>query len=164
MATPASLDVIVAAYDSLEDGSDDWDELERGVPAGTTLIDAVLVERSDGRVAVVHRWPRRGWGQGAVASAVVGRLSPSALLEGAIAGGVGRRVLNFVSNGLSRDAVNELGCVLESGAFVTVAVLERGTGAAPAGCAARAQSRASLPLRGTAFDLRRALIEDESDE
>lgn len=163
MATPASMNVIVAAYDSLEAGSSDWVELESGASAGTPLIDAVLIERSDHRVMVVHRWLRQGWGQGAVASAVVGRLSPSALLEGAIAGGVGARVLNFVSNGLSRDAVNELGCVLESGMFVTVAVLERGPGAAPASCGSRAQSLASLPLRGTAVDLRRALRADESD-
>jgi hypothetical protein len=159
----ASLNVIVAAYGSLEAASADWDDLDLDPTAENNLADAALIERSDVRVAKVHRcWPR-GWARGSVASALVGRISPSALLDGAIAGGVGRRALTCVSNGLSRDAVNELGRVLESGWFVTVMVAQRGPVVGPTSYGARALSMASLPMRGTAFDLRHAVQADEDD-
>jgi hypothetical protein len=164
LVTTASLNVIVAAYGSLEAAAADWDDLDRDRGAATDLIDAALIERSDVRVAVVHRCSSRGWAQGSVASALVGRISPSALLDGAIAGGVGRRALAFVSSGLTRDAVNELGRVLESGWFVTLIVAERGPAVVPARYGAQAQSMASLPMRGTAFDLRQAVRADEADE
>jgi hypothetical protein len=160
----ASLNVIVAAYGSLEAASADWDDLDRDATAEINLIDAVLIERTDVRVEMVHRCSSRGWARGSVASALVGRISPSALLDGAIAGGVGRRALTFVSNGLTRDAVNELGRVLESGWFVTLMVAERGPVVAATSYGARARSLASLPMRGTAFDLRHAVQADEADE
>jgi hypothetical protein len=156
----ASLNVIVAAYGSLEAASADWDDLDRDATAEINLIDAALIERSDVRVEMVHRCSSRGWARGSVASALVGRISPSALLDGAIA----RRALTFVSNGLTRDAVNELGRVLESGWFVTLMVAERGPVVAATSYGARARSLASLPMRGTAFDLRHAVQADEADE
>jgi hypothetical protein len=160
----ASLSVTIAAYGSFEAASADWDDIARLSMTTLILVDAALIERSDHRVATLHRRSTTGWARGLVASAMVGRLSPLALLDGAIAGGVGRRALAFVSQGLSRDAVNELGRVLESGRFVTLAVVERGpepTGMAVGG---RALTVATLPLRGTAFDLRHAVEADESDD
>jgi hypothetical protein len=72
--------------------------------------------------------------------------------------------MNFVTNGLSRDAVNELGRVLESGWFVMLAVAETGAGLTTTSLAGRATSVASLPIRGTPFDLRRAVQADEADD
>jgi uncharacterized membrane protein len=118
----ASLSITVAAYSSLDAASADWDDVDRHLTDQLNPIDATLIEQSGLQVTVVHRCLSVGWAHGSVAGALVGRLSPTALLGGAIAGGVGRRALTFVSNGLSRDAVNELGRVLESGRFVTLAV------------------------------------------
>ena len=106
----------------------------------------------------------RGWARGSVAGALIGRLSPTALLTGAIAGGVGVRALSFVSHGLSRDAVNELGRVLESGSFVTVAIAEGAQVGTATSYGARAATLASLPLSGSAFDLRMAVLADDTDE
>ena len=161
--TLSNLNVIVAAYSSFEAAAADWDDVDRDPTDEFNLLDAALIERSDLRVAVVHRCLSRGWARGSIASALVGRLSPVALLDGAIAGGVGRRALSLVSNGLSRDAVNELGRVLDSGWFVTLAVVERGPRLTTTGYGARALGLASLPMRGTAFDLRQAVQADEAD-
>jgi hypothetical protein len=160
----ASLSVTVAAYGSFEAAAADWDQIERDPVGQVNAIDALLIERSEHRVAKVHRCSKEGWARGSVASALVARLSPPALLDGAIAGGVGRRVLSLVSKGLSRDAVNELGCALEAGRFVTLAVVERGAGPTTTGYGARALAVASLPMKGTAFDLRHAVTSDEADE
>jgi hypothetical protein len=159
-----SLSVTVAAYGSLEAALTDWDDVHEDPSRAFNIIDAVLVERSDSRVVLVHRSASSGWADGSVASAVVGRLSPPALLDGAIAGGVGKRVLTLVSDGLSRDAVNELGRVLESGRFVILGVVERGAGRAAFSYGAGALSMASLPMRGTAFALQFAAEADEADE
>jgi hypothetical protein len=151
------------AYGSFDAAVADWDDLAQGHSDEDGVIDAALIERSVVRVAGVHRcWPG-GYARGSVATALVGRLSPSALLDGPIAGGVGRRTMNFVTNGLSRDAVNELGRVLESGWFVMLAVAETG-GLTTTSLAGRATSVAILPLRGTPFDLRRAVQADEADD
>jgi hypothetical protein len=161
--TVSGLSVVVAAYTRYEDAAADWDDVDRDSTAGARVVDAALIERCVGRVASVHRFSKRGWAQGAIAGALVGSLSPASLLDGPIAGGVGRRTLTFVSNGLSRDAVSELGRVLDSGQFVTLAVVEQ---APPLGCAsygARARGRVCLPLRGNAFDLRQAVQADEAD-
>lgn len=163
MSTLPSLNVLVAAYGSLEVALDDWEAFDVDHMGDLCLVDAALIERSDLTVSVVHRYPSRGWARGSVASALVGRLSPSALLDGAIAGGVGRLALRFVSNGLSRDAVNELGRVLESGWFVTLAVLERG-GASTTRYGSQAQCLASLPMSGTVLDLHRAVLDDEATD
>jgi hypothetical protein len=159
-----SLSVTVAAYGSLQAALADWDDVDEDPTRAFNIIDAVLIERSDQRVVRVHRSVSHKWAEGSVASAVVGRLSPPALLDGAIAGGVGKRVLTLVSDGLSRDAVNELGRVLESGRFVTLAVVERGAEPAALGYGARALSIAGLPMRGTAFDLRVAAEADDADD
>jgi hypothetical protein len=156
----ASLNVTVAAYGTLEAAAADWDDPG---PA-FNVIDAVLIERSAHRVVMVHRYPSSGWAQGTVGSALVGRLSPASLLDGAIAGGVGKHVLTFISDGLSRDAVNELGLVLESGRFVTLSVLERVAGRIAFGYSVRALSLASLPLRGTVHDLKVATDADAADD
>jgi hypothetical protein len=162
--TVASLSVTVAAYHSFETASADWDELARCPADVLGLIDAALIERCDHRVAALHRFSSTGWAQGSVASALVGRLSPPALLDGAIAGGVGRRALTFVSSGLSLEAVNELGRVMGSGRFVTVAVVESGPDPATAACGARTLGVATQPMRGNAIDLRHAVEADETDE
>jgi hypothetical protein len=159
----ASLSITVAAYSSLDAASADWDDVDRHLTDQLNPIDATLIEQSGLQVTVVHRCLSVGWAHGSVAGALVGRLSPTALLGGAIAGGVGRRALTFVSNGLSRDAVNELGRVLESGRFVTLAVVERGPGPTTASYGARALGVASLPMRGTAFELRHAVLADETE-
>jgi hypothetical protein len=159
----ASLTVTVAAYGSLEAATADWDDVAQVQRGGSNLLDAALIEWRENRVAGLHRCPASGWAQGSVASALVGRLSPPALLDGPLAGGVGKRVLSYVSTGLSRDAVNELGRVLESGRFVTLAVVERGGEPKTFAYWSRALRVASLPMQGTAFDLRRALEDDEAD-
>jgi hypothetical protein len=160
----ASLSVTVAAYGTLEASLADWNDVARDQNVERNHIDAVLIERCEGRVVNVHRSSSRGWAQGSVASALVALLAPPALLDGAIAGGVGKRALTFVAERLSRDAVNELGRVLESGRFVTLALTERGPGPATATYGARALSLANLPMRGTAFDLRLAVDADDDDE
>jgi hypothetical protein len=160
----ASLTVIVAAYGSFEAASADWSRVVRDPTAESSLLDAILIEQSERRVVAVHRCSSTGWARGSAASALVGRLAPTALLDGAIAGGVGSRALSFVSNGLSRDAVNELGRVLESGRFVTVAVVERGPGPSTTRYGALALAVGSLPMGGTAFELRQAVQADEADE
>ena len=157
-----SLSVAVAAYGSLPAATADWD-LCVDSTLESCLLDAILIEQSDRRVTKLHRCWNGGWARGSVASAVVARLWPSALLDGPIAGGVGRRTLRVVSDGLSRDAVNELGRVLESGRFVTLAVVQRGPGPTEIGHWGRALALASLPMRGTALALRRAAERDEAD-
>lgn len=160
----ASLSVTVAAYGSVEAAAADWQEVDRARKHRSNVIDAILIERSGRRVATVHQFSLAGWARGAVASALVGRLAPAALLDGAIAGGVGSQAMCFVSNGLSVDAVSELVRVFESGRFVTLAVVERGQGPTSAGYGSRALGVASLPMHGTALDLRRAVRDDEADE
>ena len=159
----ASLSVTVAAYGSLEAASADWDEIARSSKAEVNLVDAAMIERTDHRVAALHRCSAKGWAEGSVASALVGTLSPPALLDGAIAGGVGKHVLTFVFNGLTRDAANELGRVLESGRFVTLAVIERALQPTAVAYGGRALAVATLPMGGTAFDLRRACLDDDAD-
>ena len=160
----ADLNVIVAAYGSLDDARADWGALDRAPVRETHLLDSVLIERSDLQVTVVHRCSSRGWARGSVAGALVGRLSPTALLTGAIAGGVGVRTMSFVSRGLSRDAVNELGRVLDSGSFVTVAITEGAHVGTATSYGVRAATLASLPLSGSLFDLRMAVLADDADE
>jgi hypothetical protein len=159
----ASLSVTVAAYGSFEAASADWDEIARFPTVELNLIDAALIERWDHRVAVLHRCSAKGWAEGSVASALVGTLSPPALLDGAIAGGVGKHVLTFVFAGLSRDAVNELGRVLEAGRFVTLAVVERAPRPAMVAYGGRALAVATLPMGGTVFNLRSAVEGDDAD-
>jgi len=161
--TVSGLSVVVAAYNCYEDAAADWDDVDRDSTVDVHVVDAALIERCDSRVATVHRYSKRGWAQGSIAGALVGRLSPPALLDGPIAGGVGRRTLTFVSNGLSRDAVNELGRVLDSGWFVTIAVVEQGPRLRSDCYGTRARGLASLPLQGNAFDLRQAVQADEAD-
>ncbi|MGZ4708242.1 MAG: hypothetical protein ACXWBN_05825 [Acidimicrobiales bacterium] len=157
------MSVTVAAYGSLEAASADWDEIARFPAAEFNLIDAALIEKCDHRVAALHRCSATGWAEGSVASALVGMLSPPALLDGAIAGGVGRHVLTFVFAGLSRDAANELGRVLESGRFVTLTVIERSPQPRMIAYGGRALAVATLPMGGTAFELHRAVEADEAD-
>ena len=159
----ASLSVTVAAYGSLEAACADWDEIERASAAEFNLIDAATIEWSGSRVAALHRASERGWADGSIASALIGASSPPALLDGAIAGGVGRHVLTFVFAGLSRDATHELGKVLSSGRFVTVAVIERSPQPTRIAYGGRALAVATLPLGGTAFELHRAFESDEAD-
>ena len=162
--TLLGLYVVVAAYSAVEAAVADWDDVGRDPTIESNLIDAMLIERSERRVKAVLGCSSEGWARGSVASAIVGRLSPSALIDGAIAGGVGVRALRFVSHGLTRDAVNELGRVFESGSFITLAVVERGPALTMTSHGARALGVASLPLRGTAFELRDAVQADEADE
>ena len=159
----ASLSVTVAAYGSFEAAAADWDETARLPGSELNLIDAALIERTDGRVAALHRCSAQGWAEGSVASAVVGMLSPPALLDGAIAGGVGKHVLTFVFDGLTRDATNELSRLLESGRFVTLAVIERAPQPRVGAYGGRALAVATLPMGGTAFDLRLACLADDAD-
>jgi hypothetical protein len=162
--TLLGLYVVVAAYSSIDAALADWDDVGRDPTIESNLIDAMLIERSERQVKAIHGCLSRGWARGSVASALVGRLSPSALIDGAIAGGVGVGALRFISRGLSRDAVNELGRVFETGSFVTLAVVERGPAFTTTSYGARALGVASLPLRGTAFELCDAVQADESDE
>jgi hypothetical protein len=159
----ASLSITVAAYGSFGAAAADWDETARLPAAELSVIDAALIERHDHRVAALHRCSTKGWAEGSVASALVGMLSPPALLDGAIAGGVGKHVLTFVCSGLSRDAANELGRVLESGRFVTLAVIERAPQPTTVAYGGRALAVATLPMGGTAFDLRLACRADDAD-
>jgi hypothetical protein len=162
-APVTSLSVTVATYGSVEAAVADWDEVELAGARGLNLIDAALIERADDRVVTFHRCSATGWGHGSIACALVGALWPPALLDGALAGGVGRRALTFLSTGLSRDAINELGRVLESGPFVTLAVVERAAAPTATALGARALRVATLPLLGTAYDLRQAVKADEAD-
>jgi hypothetical protein len=158
-----SLSVTVAAYGSFQAATTDWDETTRFPAVELNLIDAALIERSDHRVAAVHRCSSQGWARGSVASALVGMLSPPALLDGAIAGGVGRHVMTLVFAGVSRDAANELARVLDSGRFVTLAVVDRAPQPTTAAYGGRALAVATLPMGGTAFELRHAVEADEAD-
>jgi hypothetical protein len=158
-----SLSVTVAAYGSLGAATTDWDETARIPAVELNLIDAALIERADHRVAAIHRCSAQGWAKGSVVSAVVGMLSPPALLDGAIAGGVGRHAMTLVFTSVSRDAANELARVLDSGRFVTLAVVDRAPQPTTVAHGGRALAVATLPMGGTAFGLRHAVEADEAD-
>jgi hypothetical protein len=115
--------VAVGAYSSYRPAARDWDELDGDPVAATRLVDATIIEWQGDRVLTVHCSLRRhGWGYGAVASAVVAALWPPALLTGAIAGGVGDRVLAWFSSGLSAEANAQLGGVMRQGPVDVVVV------------------------------------------
>jgi hypothetical protein len=158
----ATLYVIVAAYGSLELALVDWERLDEIAAPKGGLLDVVLIERFDLRVKTLHRRPATGWAQGWVASAAVGRLAPSALLDGALAGGVGRRALHLVSQGLSANAVRDLGRVLDGGRFVLIGVADQR--AAITGRVSNASSAADTSMAGDATALRRAVEEDRADD
>ena len=52
---------------------------------------------------------------------------------------------------------------MESGRFVTVALIERGLEPTPAAYGARASSVANLPISGNAYDVHHAVEADEAD-
>jgi hypothetical protein len=159
----ASLSVTVAAYGSGDAAVRDFDDVDLSPDDAVNLIDIALIERSDRQVTKLHRYSSSSWAHGEIASALVAVLWPPALLDGALAGGVGKRTLTFLSTGLTRDAVNELGRVMEAGRFVTLAIFDRRLEATRTTYGTRALQVAILPLRGTAYDLRHATEDDRAE-
>jgi hypothetical protein len=158
------LSVSVAAYGAFAPAAADWDDLDRAVAArAIDLIDAALVERDDTKVVRFHRYSAAAWGRGLIASAVVGLVSPPALLVGAVAGSVGGNMITVLSQGLSREGLCEFGRVMEAGPFVTVALADRGGTGSSFMFGDRSLALASLPVGGTALALRAALEADADD-
>ncbi len=122
--------VAIGAYASYASAAKDWDALDLDPAAATSLVDGALIEWREDRVTRVHcSLKRHGWGYGAVASAVVAALWPPALLTGAIAGGVGDRVLTYFARELPTETTAELARVLREGQIsaVIVAATPEGT-------------------------------------
>jgi hypothetical protein len=160
----ASLRVTIAAYDSLAAATADWEQLGQIPLSDRGPLDAVLIERFDRRVTSLHRcWPT-GWAQGWLASAVVGRLSPPALLDGALAGGVGRRTLTLVTDRLTPASATELAMVLEFRRFVLLAVHDDVYTGTAIPCCVEASPASTAALACTAQELRRAVEADRADE
>ena len=158
------LSVTVAAYGAFAPAAADWDDLDRAVARGDVeLIDAALFERDDTQVVQFHEYSAAGWGDGLVASAVLGLLSPPALLVGAVAGSVGGHMITALSKGLSREALSELGRVMEAGRFVVVALADRGESQTTSVPGDRSLALASLPVGATVLGLREALDADRAD-
>src|SRR5262245_61339654 len=112
----------VASYSSLDDARLDWDEMVRDPCATADLVDAVLVEVRDGTVGSLHRFWLGGDARGAVAGAVVGLLLPSALVCGALAGGVGEQTISVLVRAVPRSVVAELGRLFDRRSVAIVAV------------------------------------------
>lgn len=157
-----SLSVIVAAYGTSDAARADWRQVAR--EGGADVLDGVLIERIDTRVVAIEPFAGAGWGAGTISGALIGHLWPPSLLDGAVAGGVGGRMLTAVSRGLSRDATHELGRVMEAGRFVTLAVIDRGGSDTPCFFGGRTLQLAVLPMAGTARQLRSAFDLDRFDE
>jgi hypothetical protein len=159
-----SLRVTIAAYDSLAAATADWEQLGQIPASGLEPLDAVLIERFDRRVTTLHQYWPIGWAQGWLASAIVGRLSPPALLDGALAGGVGRRTLTLVTDGLSPAVATKLTTVLDSRRFVLLAVHDDGeTDKAIPSCVGTSTA-STAALACTAQELRRVVEADRADE
>ncbi len=156
--------VAVGAYASYRPAAKDWDELDLDPAAATCLVDGAIIEWSGDRVGVVHCCLRHhGWGYGALASAVVGALWPPSLLAGAIAGGVGDRVLTFFTRWLPVDATVELGRVLREGRVAVVLVTANAEGPQVAGLLGRHSVEFFMvTLEGTSDDLFEAARDDAS--
>jgi hypothetical protein len=159
------LSVTVAAYGAFASAAGSWDALDRAVAeASVVLVDAALLERNDdAQVVRFHEHSAAGWGDGLIASAVVGLLSPPALLVGAVAGSVGGHTISALSRGLSRDAVSELGRAFIAGRFVVVVVTERGGAETSAALGGRSSTLASVPVSTTTLALHLAFEADAAD-
>jgi hypothetical protein len=158
------LSVSVAAYGAFAPAAADWDDLDRAVAAGTIdLVDAALLERDDTQVVRFHRYLATGWGRGLIASAVVGLVSPPALLVGPVAGSVGGHMITALSKGLSREGLSELGRVMDAGRFVAVGLADRAETRSLSAFGDRSLVLASLPVGGTTLVLRAALEADAAD-
>jgi len=155
-----SLNVSIAAYETLEHAMSDWSDFERTVVAGG-LVDGALIERTAVEVTGFHFCAPSGWGRGVIACAVCGVLWPPAMLVGALAGGVGCDVMTEVRSGLSGDSVRDLGAVLEVGSFVAVAITDSRRATLPDELGRHALARCCVPLRSTPNVLVGALRSDQ---
>jgi len=160
-----SLSVIVAIHGSQRAARSDWDAFEFAAESSRReLIDAAVIERTSDRVERFISHSAFGWGEGIIASAIVATLWPPAMVTGALAGSIGGRVMTVVNGGLSYEAKSELGRVFQSGPFVAIGIADRGGAAAIGQLGARALRVGSLPMVGTARDLRRAFDTDASED
>src|SRR5947209_18550963 len=115
--------VTLVAYDNLTLAFADWDAMvtsDRVTALG--LVDAALVEGDVETIQMFHRHLTSTHAQGAAAGAIVGLLRPTAIVTGALAGGVGANVLMVIERGLTRLQVKELGEVMDASPIALVAL------------------------------------------
>ena len=163
MTQSPGLTVTVAAYRELEDARLDEAALGSSAAPGEKL-DVAVLERTLDEITGFQRGVSRGWGQGVLASAVCGALWPPCLVVGALAGGVGGRVMTKVREALSLEAIAALVGVLEKGTFVTVAVCGPPSAAARMALGKRAKQVATVPFATSVVELREALDGDFADD
>lgn len=159
----SGLAVTLAAYQELEAARRDVRALCCRAAPGE-LLDVALVERTLGEMTAFHGFPASGWGQGVLVSAVCGALWPPSLIVGALAGGVGGRVMTGMRQALSPAAITALTGVLESSTFVAVAVCGPPGMAAPSAFGNHAEHVATAPLSTSATALREALDVDAAED
>ena len=112
----------VASYRSLSSALEGWDAVtEANAAREVRLIDAALVEHDVDTIRRIHRH-QPGPAGGSVATALLGLLEPTAIITGAVAGGVGGRVLVALHAGFGRDDLGALGEALDAGPFALVGV------------------------------------------
>jgi len=159
----SGLTVAVAAYQELEAARRDVRALcSRAAPG--ELLDVALVERTLGEMTAFHGCADSGWGHGVLASAVCGALWSPSLVVGALAGGVGGRVMTEMRQALSLEAITALAGVLENGTFIAVAVSGPPGMAAPSALRGNVEHVATAPLSTSAAALREALDADTTED
>jgi uncharacterized membrane protein len=159
--------VIVAAYQSLSSALRDWDTMEASMrTSDLRLVDAALVEGDTDTIRIFHRHSSNGYGKGAIAGAVVGLLRPPSIVTGAIAGGVGGRVIVALGNSISRDEVKHLGEALDAGPITIVALTAEPPprAAAWAELLPTADAAAAADSGVSAEEIQRAVDADNADE
>jgi len=159
----SGLAVTVAAYRELEAARGDVRALCSRAASGE-LLDVAVVERTVGEMTAFHGCADSGWGRGVLVSAVCGALWSPSLVVGALAGGVGGRIMTEMRQALSPEAITALAGVLENGTFVAVAVSGPPGTAAPYALRNTAEHIATAPVSTSAAALREALDADTAQD
>jgi hypothetical protein len=159
----SGLTVTVAAYHEVQAACCDVRTLCSRAPRGE-LLDVAFVECTFGEMTAFYGCADSGWGRGVLVSAVCGALWSPSLIVGALAGGVGGRVMTEMRRALSREAITALAGVLENGTFVAVAVSGPPGMAAPRALRNNAEHLATAPIRTSAAALREALDADTAED
>jgi hypothetical protein len=156
--------VTVATYRLLAPALADWDALVARDQAGElTLVDAALVEGDVDTLHTIHRHPRSGCSRGAAAGAMVGLLRPPALVMGAVAGGVGDRMIVALAQGLSRDDLKYLGDLFDTEPISIVVLSTSPEPMTWSTVLGAATATASVDTHLSADQIRRAVEADEAE-
>jgi len=155
------LSTTVAVYDDADAAESDWAEVEKYAEWGVLdLADAALVARHDDGTTPLKRHSHRGWGNAAVAGAMVGILFPPSVLASAAVGAAGGSIVATLNRSLDRHDIHEMGEVMGQGTIALVVLTSTDTAGALPGILKQA-TRSLTKASSTAEDVMASLETDE---